>query len=81
MAPYWILGIFTVLTQFFIFLRWLHRRLRDEEIVRVFIREMAFNHLPYIYQTLRLIAEQVDAKAPAPPPVSFLEFDDSPRGR
>ncbi len=39
-----------VLVQFVLFLRWLHRRMRNDEIVRAFVRDIATNHLPHILQ-------------------------------
>ena len=35
--------------QFVLFLRWLHRRMRNDEITRAFVRDIATNHLPHIY--------------------------------
>jgi len=42
--------------QFVLFLRWLHRRMRNEEITRAFVRDIATNHLPHIYNALQQIA-------------------------
>jgi hypothetical protein len=33
-----------ILVQFVIFLRWLHRRMRNDEITRAFVRDIATNH-------------------------------------
>jgi hypothetical protein len=73
--PYWLVVGFTLLAQFFVFLRWLHRRMRDEEIRRAFARDMAANHLPHIYHALRLIASRLDIKLDEPPPMQFLDFN------
>jgi len=56
MNPYWIVIGFSACVQFFFFLRWLHRRTRDDEIRRAFVRDMAINHLPHLYHALRQIA-------------------------
>ncbi len=45
-----------VAVQFVLFLRWLHRRMRNDEIVRAFVRDIATNHLPHIYSALHAIA-------------------------
>jgi hypothetical protein len=37
MNSYWLIGAFTLVTQLFVFFRWLHRRLRDAAIERGFI--------------------------------------------
>ena len=48
MNPYWIVVGFSSCLQLFFFLRWLHRRTRDDEIRRAFVRDMAINHLPHL---------------------------------
>jgi len=75
MNPYWLIVAFTLLAQLVMFLRWLHRRLRDEEIERAFIRDVAVNHLPHIYHALRLIAAHLQIELDEPPPVRFLELN------
>jgi hypothetical protein len=67
--------IFTLLTQLCVFLRWLHRRLRDAAIERAFIRDVAVNHLPHIYHALRRIAAHHGIEVDEPPPVRFLELN------
>ena len=81
MNPYWIVVGFSSLVQFFIFLRWLHRRTRDDEIRRAFIRDMALNHLPHLYHALREIAVHLGLDLKEPPPVQFLELNGSDRRR
>ena len=81
MNPYWIVAAFSSLVQLFIFLRWLHRRTRDEEIRRAFIRDMAVNHLPHLYHGLRQIAGHLGLELKEPPPVQFLELNGLERRR
>jgi hypothetical protein len=81
MNPYWIVVGITSLVQFFIFLRWLHRRTRDDEIRRAFVRDMAINHLPHLYHGLRMIGDRLGLKLKEPPPVQFLEFNGHDRPR
>jgi hypothetical protein len=76
MNPYWLVVAFTLLTQLFVFLRWLHRRLRDSAIERTFLSDMANNHLPHIYHALRLIAAHQGIDIGEPPPVRFIEWND-----
>lgn len=64
----------TLMLQFVLFLRWLHRRMRDDEIVRVFVRDIATNHLPHIYSALRQIAERQGLLLEEPPLVNFVDF-------
>jgi hypothetical protein len=75
MNPYWLVVALSALIQFCIFLRWLHRRTRDDEIRRAFVRDMAINHLPHLYHALRQIAGKLDIDLKEPPPVQFLELN------
>jgi hypothetical protein len=75
MNPYWLVLGLTVLAQFFMFLRWLHRRMRDEEIQRAFVRDMATSHLPHLYHALRLITAHMHIELDEPPPVRFLDLN------
>jgi uncharacterized protein (DUF2236 family) len=60
--------------QFVLFLRWLHRRMRNDEIVRAFVRDIATNHLPHIYSALRDIAQQQGIELHEPPLVRFVDL-------
>ncbi len=60
--------------QFVLFLRWLHRRMRDDEIVRAFVRDIAMNHLPHIYSALQQIAKQQGIALEEPPLVRFVDL-------
>jgi hypothetical protein len=60
--------------QFVLFLRWLHRRMRDDEIVRTFVLDIATNHLPHIYSALREIARQKGIELQEPPLVRFVDL-------
>ena len=81
MNPYWIIVGSSSCLQFLFFLRWLHRRTRDDEIRRAFVRDMAVTHLPHLYHALRQIAEQLGLELKEPPPVHFLEFNGNDRKR
>lgn len=75
MNPYWIVVALSSLVQCYIFLRWLHRRTRDEEIRRMFIRDMAINHLPHLYHALHQIAGHLGLELDDPPQVQFVELN------
>ena len=75
MNLYWIVIVFPSFLQLFLFLRWLHRRMRDDEIRRAFVRDMAINHLPHLYHALRQIAARLNIELEEPPPVQFLELN------
>jgi hypothetical protein len=77
MNPYWLIVACTVFAQLVVFLRWLHRRMRDDEIERAFVHDMATCHLPHIYHALRLIATHLEIALDDPPPVRFLDLNGS----
>ena len=56
------------LVQLVLFLRWLYRRIRNEELMRAFVKDMATNHLPHIYNLLEKICDQqgIERRKPAP---------------
>ena len=68
-------ALFPVGVQFVLFLRWLHRRMRNDEIVRAFVRDIATNHLPHIYAALHAIARKQGIDPPEPPIVRFVELN------
>jgi hypothetical protein len=69
------LGALVPLTvQFAIFLRWLHRRMRNEEIVSAFVCDIAANHLPHIYTALHEIAKRQGIDLPETPMVRFVDL-------
>lgn len=63
-----------IVLQFAMFLRWLHRRMRDDDIHRAFVRDVATNHLPHIYSALRQIAAHNGIELEEPPLVQFVEL-------
>jgi hypothetical protein len=63
-----------VLVQFILFLRWLHRRMRADEIARSFVRDLAVSHLPHIYTALREIGRRQGTELQEAPPVRFSDF-------
>jgi len=77
MPAHWsaiLVAIVPVGVQFVLFLRWLHRRMRDSEIASTFVTDVATNHLPHIYSALRQIAEQQGIALQEPPPVRFIDL-------
>ena len=64
-----------VLVQFVLFLRWLHRRMRNDEITRAFVRDIATNHLPHIYNALQKIAAQQGIELDETPLVRFVDLN------
>jgi len=71
----WLTAFVPVVVQFVIFLRWLHRRMRNEEITRAFVRDIATNHLPHIYNALQKIAVQQGIELDDTPLVQFVDLN------
>jgi len=68
-------AIFPIVAQFVLFLRWLHRRMRNDEIVRAFVRDIATNHLPHIYDALHKIAAPQGITLDETPLVRFVDLN------
>jgi hypothetical protein len=63
-----------VAVQFVLFLRWLHRRMRNDEIIRVCVRDIALTHLPHIYSSLLALAIEKGTALPETPVIHFVDF-------
>jgi len=71
----WLTAAVPVAVQFVIFLRWLHRRMRNDEITRAFVRDIATNHLPHIYNALQKIAAEQGIELDETPLVQFIDLN------
>lgn len=69
---------FSVAVQFVMFVRWLYRRIRNDELVRAFVAEMAINHLPHIYAALRELCKRQGIELNDPPPIRWLDLNSGP---
>ena len=49
--------------------------MRDEEIVRAFVRDIATNHLPHIYNALQKIAAHQGIELDETPLVRFVDLN------
>jgi hypothetical protein len=77
--PYLLAVALSAIVQLVLFLRWLYRRVRNDEIQSAFVRDMATNHLPHIYAALRLLCETQGVKLDEPPLVKWVEINGRPR--
>ena len=68
-------AVFSASVQFVLFLRWLHRRMRNDEITRAFVRDIATNHLPHIYNALQKIAGGQGIELDETPLVQFIDLN------
>jgi hypothetical protein len=73
--------VFSLAAQLVVFLRWMHRRMRDDEIQRVFVRALALRHLPNIYRALNTIAERQGIKLEEMPSVNYVDMRNGERHR
>ena len=75
-----VLGLaFSLAAQFVVFLRWMHRRVRDDEIQRAFVRDLALRHLPSLYRALHTIAERQGIALDEMPIVNFVDLHNGGR--
>ena len=75
MDSYWLAAVVPIVAQFALFVRWLHRRMRDDAIQRAFIRDIAVNHLPHLYHAMRQIAERLRITLEEPPVIRYVEIN------
>ncbi len=73
--PYWLTAAFTSLVQLVLFLRWLYRRIRNDEILRSFVQAMATHHLPHIYERLERLCEQQGIERAPHPPIRWIDLN------
>ena len=66
---------FTSLVQLALFLRWLYRRIRNDEITRAFVEDMATNHLPHIYERLDKLCDRQGIERTPLPPIRWLDLN------
>jgi hypothetical protein len=68
-----------VAVQFALFLRWLHRRMREDEIVHACVRDIALTHLPHIYNTLQAIGAKQGITLHEFPVIHFVDLANNRR--
>src|SRR5579863_8572419 len=73
--PYWWTVALTSLVQFVLFLRWLYRRIRNDEMTRTFVEDMATSHLPHIYRLLEKLCDEKGIDTPAEPPIRWVDLN------
>jgi hypothetical protein len=72
----WLGTAFTLVVQFLLFLRWLHKRLRDDEITRLLVQDIATNHLPHIYEMLHQLCKQQGINEKPTPLVRWIDVNE-----
>ena len=74
LEPYRAAVALAALVQFILFLRWLYRRIRNDELVRAFVEDMATNHLPHIYDLLVKLCDQQGIPHEPLPPIRWINL-------
>jgi hypothetical protein len=65
----------TSAVQLALFVRWLYRRVRNDELTRAFVHDMATNHLPHIYERLEKLCEQQGIESAPLPPIRWVDLN------
>jgi len=73
--PYWATVAIAAIAHFVVFLRWLYRRIRNDELTRVFVHDMATNHLPHIYERLERLCEEQGIERSPLPPIRWIDLN------
>lgn len=76
---HWLIVALSSAVQFALFLRWLYRRIRNDEIMRAFVHDMATNHLPHIYERLERPCEQQGIERSPLPPIRWIDLNSRSR--
>jgi hypothetical protein len=66
----------TSLVQFVLFLRWIYRRIRNDELMRAFVEDMAMNHLPHMYDLLEKLCDKQGIDRDPAPPIRWIDLSD-----
>jgi hypothetical protein len=62
--PYWWTVALSSVVQLTMFGRWIYRRIRNDEMMRAFVEDMAKIHLPHTYALLEGICDRQGIKTP-----------------
>jgi sensor c-di-GMP phosphodiesterase-like protein len=77
----WLAIGISALAQLVLFLRWLYRHIRNEDVNRAFVEDMATNHLPHIYDLLVKLADRQGIAHEAPPPIRWIDLSNHHHSR
>jgi hypothetical protein len=75
---WWTIG-FAVIVQLALFVRWLYRRIRNDELLQIFVEDMATSHLPHIYELLLKLCEQQGNERLPRPSIRWVDVDKNRR--
>lgn len=77
--PHWWALALSAVVQLVVFLRWLYRRIRADELTRIFVQDMATNHLPHIYDLLGKLCDRQGIERSPLPPIQWVDLSGRPR--
>ncbi len=68
-------ALVSVLVQAGFFVRWIYRKIRNDELMHTFVKDMALNHLPHIYNLLHKICQHSGIAHNLPPPIQWVQIN------
>ena len=72
--PYWWTVALSSVVQLTMFGRWIYRRIRNDEMMRAFVEDMAKIHLPHTYPLLEGIYDRQGMKTPERPQINWIDL-------
>jgi hypothetical protein len=76
---YWLGIAASLAVQLVLFLRWLYRRIRNDELLRIFVEDVATNHLPHIYERLEKLCEKQGIERSTLPSIRWVNLNSRTR--
>jgi hypothetical protein len=74
--PYWWTVALSSLVQLLMFIRWIYRRIRNDEMMRAFVEDMAKIHLPHTYTLLEKLCARQGIDASERPQINWIDHPD-----
>jgi hypothetical protein len=74
-GPYWRTVALTAVVQFVLFLRWLCRSIRNDEVTRTFLEDMVNRHLRRIGRQREKFRDEKGIEPPAEPPTRWVNLN------
>jgi len=75
MNPYWIAIALALSAQAVAHLRYLHRKMANDALMRQFVIDVATNHLPHLYHGQNKIAAHLGIEIDEPPLIQFAQIN------
>jgi hypothetical protein len=72
--PYWWTVALPSEVQLMIFIRWIYRRIRNDEMMRTFVEDMAKIHLPHTYALPERVYDRQGIDRPDGPQINWIDL-------